>query len=648
MATRLGRGEVIRTRDGEPGAVHLIFSHRFRGLFWTQLLGAFADNFFKNALLIMIVYNGLGGGAYEEKTISLVASLLFILPFFLFSATAGQLADKYDKAEVVKRIKLIELTIAVMACLGFVLGNVPFLMFALALLGLQAAFFGPVKYGIIPQLLEPDDLVEGNAMVETGTKLAILGGTLAGGFLADTPYAVPVCSGVLMVVSVAGYLTARTIHSVPPADPDLKVEWNPVTPTWRVMMMARQNRPVFLSILGVSWFWSIGGGLLTLLPSYGKEVLGVEPSVVTSFMGVFSVGVAIGAVLCGKLSHHRLELGLVPFGSLGISVFLLAIAMVGAPFAVHEGQLITLSQMLSHPKGWVIVVGLAGIAVSSGLFIVPLYTMIQQRTDEHIRSRVIAANNVLNACFMVFSLIFLGVLAQFQFTVLGMFLALCALNLLVGLYIYSLIPEFFLRFLAYLVNHVIYRLRVVNSEVVPRQGAAVLVGNHVSFLDWLVVLGSIQRPVRFVMWHTYYHLPLFRFLFRDAGAIPIGSGKTHPEVLQAAFDSIDGALARGELVCIFPEGQLTADGEVGEFRKGIEQILERRPVPVIPFSLIGLWDSLFSRQPGRTVGSRARRLLRPRVALTLGSPLPPPPPNQIAGLAGRLRTDVLALRGEQR
>lgn len=639
---------MIPRGSGEPGAVDIIFSPRFRGLFWTQLLGAFTDNFFKNALLIMIVFQGLGGGAYEEKTISLVASLLFILPFFLFSATAGQLADKYDKAEVVKRIKLIELLIAVMACLGFFLKNVPFLMFALALLGLQAAFFGPVKYGIIPQLLEPDDLVEGNAMVETGTKLAILGGTLAGGYLAATPYAIPVCSAVLMVVSVVGYAMAQTIHPVPAADPELQVEWNPITPTWKVMKMARQNRPVFLSILGISWFWSIGGGLLTLLPSYGKEVLGVESSVVTSFMGVFSVGVAIGAVLCGRLSYQRLELGLVPFGSLGISLFLFGIAAVGAPFTVNDGRLIGLSEMLSHPQSWVIVICLAGIAVSSGLFIVPLYTMIQQRTDEHIRSRVIAANNVLNACFMVMSLIFLGVLAQFQFTVLGMFLALCALNLLVGLYIYTLIPEFFLRFLAYLVNHVIYRLRLLNGEVIPKQGAAVLVGNHISFLDWLVVLGSVHRPVRFVMWHTYYHLPLIRFLFRDAGAIPIGSGKTHPEVLQAAFDEIDAALSRGELVCIFPEGQLTADGEVGEFRKGIEQILERRPVSVIPFALTGLWDSLFSRQRQRSSGSRVRRLLRPVVKMRLGSPMPPPPPNQIAGLAGRLRHDVLALRGDER
>lgn len=634
---------------GEPDSkVSLIFSRRFGGLFWTQLLGAFTDNFFKNALLILILYQGLGGGNYDEKTISLVASLLFILPFFIFSATGGQLADKYDKAAVIQKIKLIELAIAVVAALGLFMGSVPFLMLALAMMGLQAAFFGPVKYGIIPQLLTPEELVEGNALVETGTKLAILGGTLCGGLLAATSYAIPACSLLLIVVSVAGYLLAKAIAPLPPADPDLVVEWNPITPTWKVMRMARENRPVFLSILGISWFWSIGGGLLTLLPSYGKEVLGVEPEVVTAFMAVFSIGVAVGAVLCGKLSYQRLELGLVPFGSLGISLFLFGVAVVGAPFAVTDGQLISLTQMMTHPKGWVIVTCLAGIAVSSGLFIVPLYTMIQQRTEEHIRSRVIAANNVLNACFMVLSLIFLAILAQFEFSVLGMFLALCSLNLLVGLYIYTLIPEFFLRFLAYLLNHVMYRLRVSNESAVPKNGPALLVGNHVSFLDWLVVLGSVHRPVRFVMWHTYYRLPLVRFLFRDAGAIPIASGKTHPEVLQAAFESIDEALANGQLVCLFPEGQLTADGEVGEFRRGVEQILERRPVSVIPFALTGLWDSLFSRQPNRSLGSRLRRFFRPLVELKLGSPLPPPPPNQIAGLAQKLRHRVVSLRGSAR
>lgn len=632
---------------GEPLCVKLIFSAHFRGLFWTQLLGAFTDNFFKNALLILVVYRGFGGGHYEEKQISLVASILFILPFFLFSATAGQLADKYDKARVIQRIKLIELTIALLACVGFFLDSVHFLMLALTLLGLQSAFFGPVKYGIIPQLLGPSQLVEGNALVETGTKLAILAGTLGGGYLAalGSPHAALwMCSAVLLVASIIGYLASFTISSVAAADAQLTVEWNPFPPTWKAIMLARQNRAVFLSILGVSWFWSIGGGLLTLLPAYGKQVLGVESTVITAFMGIFSVGVAVGAVLCGRFSYGRLELGLVPLGSLGISVFLAHVAWIGAPFMVIEGHPITLDQMLHHPRGLMIMMDLAGIAISSGFFIVPLTTLIQQRTEERIRSRVISGNNVLNAFFMVMSLAFLAWLSHLGLTVLGMFMVLASLNLLVGLYIYSLIPEFFLRFLAYLINHIMYRIRLVGAEAIPQSGAALLVGNHVSFVDWLVVLGNVYRPVRFVMWHTYYDLPLFRFLFRDAGAIPIGSGKTDPELLKRAYDTIDEALAQGQLVCIFPEGQLTADGEVGEFRRGVEHILERRSVPVLPFVLSGLWDSHFSRQQGRTFMVRLRRFLRPKVSLIFGSLSPAVPGTQVAGMAGRLKTQVVSLR----
>ncbi len=628
--------------------MRLINSARFRGLFWTQLLGAFNDNFFKNALLIMIVYQGLGGGHYSEDQVSLFASALFILPFFLFSATAGQLADKYNKAMLIRRIKAVEVILAASAAIGLLLGSLPFLFLALGLLGVQSSFFGPVKYGIIPQLLETEDLTEGNALVETGTKIAILTGTLTGGLIASSHHAIWGCSVVMLLVAIFGFLTAKAVVDVAPADPDIKVEINPIAPTFRVLQMARQTRSVFLSILGISWFWSLGVGLLSLLPVYGKQILSVDGTVVTIFLGMFSIGVAIGAVLCGKFSYQRLEIGLVPFGSLGISLFLFDLAYIGSPFTVTGETLLTIQEIIREPVGLRILFDLMAISVCSGLYIVPLYTLIQQRTPEQFRSRVVAANNVLNACFMVVSLIFLAGLGHFGFTVIGMFVALSALNLMVGLYIYTLIPEFFLRFLAYLINHVIYRLKVVNEERIPKEGAVLLVGNHVSFLDWLVMLGAVHRPIRFVMWHSYYYMPLFRYLFRDAGAIPIASGKSHPEILQEAFDRIDQALEDGQVVCIFPEGQLTVDGEVGEFRKGVERILERRPVPFLTFALSGLWDSLFSRQPNRTLGSKFKRFFRPKVGVQFGTLQPPPSEDRIHGLAGQLKQQVVALRGPER
>lgn len=622
----------------------LVFSERFRGLFWTQLLGAFNDNFFKQALVIMIVFQGFGHLDMEDDKISELALTVFTVPFFILSATAGQFADKFDKSKVIQRLKIVELIIGVLAAIGFFLESVPVLFVALGLLGAQAAFFGPLKYGIIPQLLTEEELTEGNAAVETGTKLAILLGTLAGGILANKPGARIYCSATIILIAVLGYLTAKFVPVVGRSDPNLRIDRNPVTPTLQVIGMARKVKAVFLSILGISWFWALGGGLLALLPVYGKQVLQVDATVVNFFQAVFSVGVAVGAVVCGKLSRKRVELGLVPFGSIGISLFLADIAWMGSPFNLPPGELMHLKALLSDPKGWRVLIDFAGIAASSGLYIVPLYTVIQQRTEEQYRSRVIAANNVINAGIMAVAVASLSLIgAQFGLTIVGKFALLAALNLAVGLYIYTVIPEFFLRFLAYILNYILYRLKVVNEEAIPKEGPAILVGNHVSFIDWLVVLGGVHRPVRFVMWHSYYNLPLVGYLFRDAGAIPIASGKTHPEILAAAYDSIDQSLAQGRLVCIFPEGQLTENGEIGEFRKGVETILERRSVPIVPFALSGLWDSLFSRRPNRTLWSKVVRFFRPRVSLVFGERIAAPLPGSLMGMAKGLRERVSLL-----
>ena len=245
------------------------------------------------------------------------------------------------------------------------------------------------------------------------------------------------------------------------------------------------------------------------------------------------------------------------------------------------------------------------------------------------------------------SLIALTELGGMGLSILGKFALLAFLNIFVGIYIYTLIPEFTLRFLAYLLNHVLYRLKVVNEAAIPREGPALIVGNHVSFIDWLVVLGGIHRPVRFVMWNSYYQLPIVSYLFKDARAIPIASGKNDPEILAAAYEEIDKGLEEGCLICLFPEGQISPDGEVGEFRKGVERILERRSVPVVPFALQGLWNSLFSRQPDRSFFSKVRRLFRPRVSLVFGERITPPPTALgVQGLAKDLRREVMALRGE--
>lgn len=628
--------------------MRMALSERFRGLFWTQFLGAFSDTFFRRSLSVLMVYQGLAGVKASEAGLFELTFLVFTIPFFLFSATAGQLADKFGKAELIRKLKVFEILIGFVATAGLLLESIPLSLSAVALLGVNSAFFAPLKYSSIPRLVREDDLVEANAAVETGAKLALVLAILGAFLSAGSRLGPYFCGWVVFLAALAGYFAAQTIPHITPSEPDIRVEWNPLTPTLDAISRARAVRSVFLSVLGVSWYGMLAAALWTVLPLYGTDILRADRKVVNVLLASVCLGGALGASLCRKLSLGRLELGLVPFGSLGISLSLVYLALQKSPALPPLGQLIGLEQFFAHSAGWHIASSLFAMAICAGLYVVPLHTLIQQRTPAAHLGRVVAANSILTAALTLAGVFLISALSRNGIHPATSFFLLAFLNLSVGLYIYSLIPEFFLRFLAYLLNHVIYRLKVSEQNSIPRVGPALLVGNHVSFIDWLIVLGSVHRPVRFVMWHTYYNLPLVKYLFRDAGAIPIASGKTHPEILAAAFEKIDRCLAEGELVCIFPEGQLTSNGEIGEFRNGVERILERRPVPVVVFALQGLWDSLFSRQPRRAPKSRLKRLLRPRVALLFGSRISPPPPSSLHGLAKSLRAHVSELRQNER
>ncbi len=589
--------------------------------------------------MILVVYKGLSLAWVEADDLSLLATGIFIAPYFLFSATAGQLADRYDKAAVMRQVKLVELVLAGVALVGLIGENVELMFVVLALLGLQSTFFGPPKYGILPELLDEEGLVEGNALLETGTKLAILLGTIGGGLLANREGGPALVGGIVSLVAIAGYLSARAIPSREAAEPDLKVEWNPITPTWKVLQVTRENRPVYLGILGISWFWLLGAALVGIFPVYGKSVLFADESVVTTFLAMFSVGVGLGALFCSRLSHDRLELGLVPFGSIGLTVFLADLAWLGQPWAQPTG-LLALSGFLGRPTGLRILLDLLAVSIFSGLFIIPLYTMIQQRTEPRLRSRVIAGNNIINSVFIVTGSVALVALRNGGFTVAEIFFVLALANALVASYIYSLLPEFFLRFVAYLAAHGVYRLQTQGTETIPSHGPAVLVCNHVSFIDWLVVAAAVRRPVRFVMWYTYFEIPFIRYLFRDARVIPIASAKKDETVLDQAYERIAEELEAGELLCLFPEGMLSRDGQMTEFKSGIEKIVERTPVPVIPMALRGLWGSFFSYAQDNAWQRLRKRGWRTPIELVVGEPLPP---ERVR--ADGLRQTVEVLRG---
>jgi 1-acyl-sn-glycerol-3-phosphate acyltransferase len=630
-----------RTATASDSQFSLLKQRRFGPFFLTQFFGAFNDNVYKNALIILIAFQSAGQGLGESNTLINLSAGLFILPFFLFSATAGQLADKYEKSRFIRRVKVLEIAIMSLAVAAFQLGSIPLLIGVLFLLGTQSALFGPVKYGILPQHLREEELVGGNGLVETGTFLAILLGTLTGGVLIGVPgNGALLVSVTIIALACLGWLSSLGIPIAAAVAPDLRINWNPITETWRNINFARGNRTVFLSILGISWFWLLGATYLAQLPNFTRVSLGGNEQVVTLLLTLFSVGIGAGSLLCERLSGRRVELGLVPFGSIGLTVFGIDL-FLAVPEDPVTGPLLGAAGFLHSPGNARVLFDVLLLGLFGGFYIVPLYALVQQRSAPSHRSRVIAANNIINALFMVASALMAIVILNAGLSIPQLFLVVAAMNAAVALYIYSLVPEFLMRFIVWLLIHTLYRIHKVGLEHIPDTGAAVLVCNHVSFVDALVIAGCIRRPVRFVMYHTTYNLPVLNFVFRTAGAIPIAPAREDPEMLARAYERISRYLEEGEVVCIFPEGGLTPDGVMRNFRPGIEKIIRRNPVPVVPMALRGLWGSFFSRKGGAAMKGKLPRPLLHKIALVLGPPVPP----EAVSAAG-LQQRVAALRGD--
>jgi len=598
----------------------LLRQRRFGPFFLTQALGAFNDNVFKNALVILVTF-GIAGLAREQISFYVnLAAVLFILPFFLFSATAGQLAEKYEKSRLIRGIKLLEIGIMLLGALGLWLGSIPLLLGVLFLLGFQAALFGPVKYAILPQHLREEELVGGNAWVEAGTFLAILLGTVLGGWLVAQPGGTHWVAVVVVALALAGYAACRAIPPAAPAAPELRINWNPLTETLRNLRFMRTNRTVFLSVMGISWFWLYGAAFLSQMPTYASQVLGGDPSVATLLLTLFSVGIGAGSLLCERLSGHKVEIGLVPLGSIGLTLFGIDLYLAHPGMATATG--LTAQAFLEQPGAWRVVADLVLIGIFGGFYIVPLYALIQTRSEPSHRSRIIAGNNILNALFMVVA----GALAVGLFkaglTIPELLLVVALMNAAVAVFIYSLVPEFLMRFLVWLLTRTLYRIDQRGMEHIPDEGAAVIVCNHVSFVDALILGGNIRRPVRFVMYHKIFRIPVLNFIFRTARAIPIAPAREDEALMRKAFEDIAAALAAGDIVGIFPEGGLTPDGEIQGFRPGIERIIERSPVPVVPMALSGLWESMWSRRDSRLRRMRLPRRLRAHIGMSAAPAVP--------------------------
>lgn len=624
----------------------LLGVRRFAPFFWTQFLGAMNDNVFKVAFTSLVTYHAALFEGVDPHSAAFLISAIFIAPFVLFSATSGQIADKIEKSRLIRLVKSLEIGIMLIGLAGFYLHSATLLYAGTFLMGLHSTLFGPVKFAYLPQHLDQTELVGGNGLVEMGTFVAILLGTLLGGELAgltgaDGAVVGPLYVGIIcVVIAVAGRTVSQGVPVSPAPQPDLRINWNPFTETWRNLVLARQSRVVFLSLLGISWLWFLGATFLTSFFSFAKDVLGGDQNVVTLLLAVFSVGIGIGSLLCERLSGRHVEIGLVPFGSIGMTVF-----AVDLYFATHgQATGATLSGVggfLAQPGHWRVLVDLFCVAMFGGFYSVPLYALIQSRSAPTHRARIIAANNILNSFFMIAASLLGVFMTQAGYSIPQLFLVVGLLNAAVAIYIYTLVPEFLLRFIAWLLVHTIYRLRRVNAERIPEEGAAVLVCNHVSFADAVVLMAASPRPVRFVMDHNIFKVPGLSWFFRQAKAIPIASARENPELLARAYDAVAAALADGELVCIFPEGKITADGDINPFKTGVSQIIQRTPVPVVPMALRGLWGSFFSRKGAPAMTRPFRRGLLSKLELVVGEPVSPE-----AATPEGLQQMVLALRGD--
>jgi 1-acyl-sn-glycerol-3-phosphate acyltransferase len=617
----------------------LLRVRRFAPLFVTQFLGALNDNVLKNAMVVLLTFQAANWTTIKPELLANLAAGIFILPFFLFSATAGQLADKYDKAALARLVKLLEIGIVLVCGAGFWLHSLTILFSGLFLLGLHSTLFGPVKYAILPQHLKSDELVGGNALIEAGTFVAILLGTLLGGLLAGSGDGTTWITIVGLAIAVGGYVASRGIPVAVPPAPTLVISANPFSETWRNINFARENQTVFLSIMGISWFWLFGALFLAQFPAYTRNVLGGSETAVTLLLATFTFGIGVGSLLCEKLSAKRIELGLVPLGSIGLTLFALDLAFASP--AVPSPSPLGAIGLLAYDQTWRVLLDLALIGIFGGFFIVPLYALVQQRSNPEHGARIIAANNIMNALFMVVGALAAAGMLAAGLTIPMLFAVAAVCNAAVALFIYGLVPEFLLRFIIWMLIHTVYRLRVQELDQVPEDGPAVIVCNHVSFVDALVIMAACKRPIRFVMDHHIFRWPVLNFVFRSSKAIPISSAKEDPAMMDRAFDEVAKALDAGDLVGIFPEGKITADGNINPFRPGITRILARNPVPVVPMALRGLWGSFFSRKDGPAMTRPFRRGVLSRIELVTGAAVP-----AAAATPERLQAEVAAMRGD--
>jgi len=575
----------------------------FWALIITQFLGAFNDNAYK-MMVMLVVSAGLiaskGGGRYLSG-----ATATFAVAYILFSSSAGYLADRFSKRVIIVLAKVAEIGVMGMAFFALWAGDRVSPIIVLLLMAVQSTFFSPAKYGILPEILDDEELSQANGILNMTTYVAIIAGTVVGGWLLGAfPEHIHHAAIVLVGIAALGTLTSMFVGRVPPSGSVRKFRWNFLAESWSGIGRLRRDRALFLAVLANMYVWVFGAVLIQNFAPYAREMMGIESDgAISTLVGMLAVGVAVGSVLAGKFSGRKVEFGLVPFGALGMTFCSLAFAFV------YRSALLTGTNLV-----------LLGAFV--GFFVVPLNAYIQQKSPHDAKGEAIAVLNFVTFAGILVAALGVFVLSEilklyptYIFAVFGL------VTVAVTVYICRLLPDFFIRFVAWLVTQTLYRLRVVNPEAVPREGPALLVCNHVSFVDAALISASLQRPVRFVMYRQYYEHPLLHWAARAMRAIPIAP-EDGPKALVAAFHEARKALTEeGALVCIFAEGSITRTGNLLGFRSGFERIVRGTDVPVIPVNLDRVWGSVFSFEGGKVLWKWPRSIPY-AVTVSFGPALP--------------------------
>jgi acyl-[acyl-carrier-protein]-phospholipid O-acyltransferase/long-chain-fatty-acid--[acyl-carrier-protein] ligase len=605
-------------------------------LFTTQFQGAFSDNLYKFLVTYLII--GMGFSIEQRDQLVPVVSALFALPFILFSISGGYFADRYSKRRVAIWVKVAEICIMGLATVAFWLHSVPLMLAVVFLMSTQSAYFGPTKYGLLPELLPEKQLSWGNGVIGLGTYLSIIAGTVVAGHLSELLGERQVWSGAVLVgLACLGTLASTGISRLPAANPTKPFEANPLSGLATQLKLIRGDRVLFLAVLGSTFLWFLGALFQPTIIFYGKDILDLSDAESGYLQAVLAVGIGLGSVTAGYLSGKKIEYGLVPIGATGLTVFGLLLAwpkvltpitqLLGiifhAPAAWLAGERAVATTLFpSLPTGFSeVALGLFCLGASCGFYFVPISALIQHRPDPGNKGGVIAASNMLSFLGIFASAGVYGILVSWlRLTPPQVFLVASALTLAAAIYAYWLMPAAILRFILWLLTRTIYRIRVEGRDNIPERGGALFVCNHVSFVDALLLIAATDREVRFMMYKGTYERPYVKPFARILGIIPISS-EQRPRDMLKSLQTASEAIKNGEVVCIFAEGQITRIGQMLPFRRGLERIMKDVDAPIVPVALEGVWGSIFSFEKRRFVWKLPHQFPYP-VTVSFGKPLP--------------------------